>query len=115
MQATPVLLATLWVLRTDVEGARYATVKNVDLQQTVDDFTARCVTELELGVNRSLVTLRLVKCGEDEPAEAEETAAAAAPVLRSSLSLAKSGVTGTAWLRAYVATPAAGGAFLGSI
>jgi hypothetical protein len=82
-------------------------VKEVNLEQTVDDFTARCVDELQLGVNRSLVTLRLVKCGEEEPTDEEEKAGEASPMLRPNRSLATSGVTGTAWLLAFVATPAA--------
>ena len=49
----------------------------------------------------SLVTLRLVRCGPGKPAAEEE---AAAVVLDDpSLSLGASGVTGTAWLLAFVA------------
>ena len=107
VQATPAPTATLWVLRTDVAGARYSEVEDVDLQQTVSKFTARWVAAEELGVRPSLVTLRLVKCGEGKPEDDS-------PVIKMlddpSLSLAKSGVTGTAWLRAYVAKPAASAA-----
>ena len=103
MQATPAPTATLWVLRTNVEGARYAAVKNVDLQQTVDDFTAGWVADLQLGVHPSLVTLRLVKCGARKPTAAEESRAV---VLDDpSLALFEVGVTGTAWLLSFVATP----------
>jgi hypothetical protein len=69
---TPV---TVWVKRMDVAGARYVAVKGVDLQETVDDFTARWVVEEGLTVRPSLVTLRLVACGLRKPSAAEEAAA----------------------------------------
>ena len=103
MQATPAPTATLWVLRTDVEGARYSEVEDMDLQQTVSKFTARWVAAEELGVRPSLVTLRLVKCGARKPTAAEESRAV---VLDDpSLALFEVGVTGTAWLLSFVATP----------
>ena len=95
---------TVWVKRTDVPGARYVAVKGVDLQETVDDFTARWVAQAKLDVDPSLVTLRLVACGPRKPSAAEEVAAA---VLDDpSLSLADVGITGTAWLLPYVESSA---------
>ena len=89
---------TVWVKRSDVAGARYAEVENVDLQQTVSKFIARWVAQEQLDVRPSLVTLRLVKCGAGKPSESEE---AAAVVLDDpSLILAEARVTGTAWLLA---------------
>lgn len=99
------------MLRTDVEDARYAAVKNVDLQQTVDDFTACWVDQVKLGVDTGLVTLHLVKCGEGKPTAMEESSDVALD--DPSLSLDNSGVTGTAWLRAYVARPAGAAAAAG--
>ena len=69
---TPV---TVWVKRMDVPGARYVAVKGVDLQETVDDFTARWVAQAKLDLDPSLVTLRLVACGSRKPSAAEEEAA----------------------------------------
>ena len=85
----------------DVVGARYVAVKGVILQETVDDFTARWVAQAKLDVDPALVTLRLVACGARKPSEAED--AAAALLDDPSLSLAEAGVTGTAWLLAYIA------------
>jgi hypothetical protein len=95
---TPV---TVWVKRMDVAGARYAAVKGVDLQDTVDDFTARWVVEEQPDLRPSHVTLRLTKCGKHKPTAAEE--AAAVELDDPSLSLVDAGVSGTAWLMAYVA------------
>lgn len=95
---------TLYVLRTDVEGAQYAAVKEVDLQRTVDDFTLRWMAQAKLDVDPGLVTLLLVKCCAHKPTAAEEEANAVALDDRS-LTLAEAGVAGTAWLRAEVATP----------
>jgi len=95
---------TVWVKRMDVPGAQYVSVKGVDLQQTVDDFKARWVAQAKLDLDPSLVTLRLVACGPRKPSAAEEEAAA---VLDDpSLSLADVGITGTAWLLAYVESSA---------
>jgi hypothetical protein len=86
----------VWVKRTDVHGARYSELEEVDLQQTVSKFIARWVAQAKLDVDPSLVTLRLVWCGSRKPTAEEE---AAAVVLDDpSLSLGESGVTGTAWL-----------------
>jgi hypothetical protein len=91
----------LWVKQTGVEGARFTSLKGVELLQTVDDFTARWVAEELPGVRPSLVTLKLAPSGSRKPTPAEEDAAS---VLDDpSLSLAESGVTGTAWLLAFVA------------
>ena len=85
----------------DVQGARYVAVKGVDAQQSVDDFTARWVAEEKLDVRPSFVTLRLARCGSRKPTAEEE--AAAVELDDPSLSLSESGVTGTAWLLAFVA------------
>ena len=63
---------TVWVKRTDVAGARYVAVKDVDGQQTVDDFIARWVAQAKLDVDPSLVTLRLVKSSAADPTPDEE-------------------------------------------
>ena len=89
---------TVWIKRMDVPGARYVAVKGVDLEQTVDDFTARWVVQAKLDVDPSLVTLRLVKCGPRKPSAAEE--AAAVLLDDPSLNIAEARVTGTAWLLA---------------
>ena len=95
---------TVWVKSSGVAGARYVAVKDVDLMQTVDDFISRWVSEEQLDVRPSRVTLRLVACGSRKPSAAEEEAAA---VLDDpSLSLADVGITGTAWLLAYVESSA---------
>jgi hypothetical protein len=92
---TPV---TVWVKRMDVAGAQFAAVKEVDVQQTVDDLKASWVAQAKLDVDPSLVTLRLVACGSRKPSAAEEEAAV---VLDDpSLNLAEARVTGTAWLLA---------------
>jgi hypothetical protein len=83
---------TLWVMRTDVAGARYAAVKGVDAQQSVDDFTARWVSDKNLDVDPSLVTLKLVKCGSDVPTKSEEAAALAATPLMPRLTLRAAGI-----------------------
>ncbi len=84
---------TLWVKRTDVAGAQYVAVKGVDLLQTVDDFKTRWVTQAKLDhVDPSLVTLKLVKCGSDEPTKSEEAAALAATPLMPRLTLRAAGI-----------------------
>ena len=91
----------MWVKQVDVHGARYVAVKGVDVQQSVDDFTARWVADEKLDVRPSLVTLRLVRCGPHKPTVEEEEAAV---VLDDpSLSLAESGVTNGCSLLAFVA------------
>ena len=91
----------MWVKRTDVAGARYVAVKDVDGQQTVDDFIARWILQEQLDVRPSLMTLKLVKRGAGKPTPTQE---AKAKVLDDpSLSLAEAKVTGTAWLLAFVA------------
>ena len=85
----------------DVVGARYVAVKGVILQETVDDFTARWVVEEGLTVRPSLVTLRLVACGARKPSAAEQ--AEAKELDDPSLTLSDAGITGTAWVLAFVA------------
>ena len=91
----------MWVKRTDVHGARYSELEEVDLQQTVSKFIARWVAQAKLDVDPSLVTLRLVWCGSRKPTAKEEEAAV--ELDDPSLSLGESGVTRTAWLLAFVA------------
>ena len=71
------------------------------MQQTVSKFIARWVAQAKQDVDPSLVTLRLARSDSRKPTAEEE---AAAMVLDDpSLSLSESGVTGTAWLLAFVA------------
>ena len=94
----------MWVKRTDVAGTRYAELEDVDLEQTVDDFTARWVAQAKLDVRPSLVTLRLVQCGARKPEVGDE---AKADVLDDpSLTLAAAGFTDGCSLLADVVQPA---------
>jgi hypothetical protein len=69
---------TLWVKRTDVQGARYAEIEDVDCSLTVSKLIARWVSEEKLDVRPSLVSLRLVPCAPgDDPSEEQELAATA--------------------------------------
>ena len=61
--------------RTDVTGAQYVEVENVDLEQTVSKFKARWLAQAKLDVDPSLVTLRLVKSSAAEPSPGEEAIA----------------------------------------
>ena len=97
---------TVWVKRMDVAGAQYVAVKGVDLQQTVDDFKARWVTEEKLDVRPSLVTLRLLKCGACKPEVDDEAKAEVLDDPR--LTLAAAGLTDGCSLLAFFA-----GALLG--
>jgi hypothetical protein len=92
---------TLWVKRTDVEGARYDLVKHVDPEQLVAELIARWVSDKKLDVEPSLVSLRLVKCGPGKPIPVEEDAAE--ELDDPSLTLAGAGITRTAWLLAFMA------------
>jgi hypothetical protein len=67
---------TLWLKRTDVEGARYDLIKHVDPGQLVAELIARWVSDKKLDVDPSLVTLRLVKRGAGVPTASEEAQAA---------------------------------------
>jgi hypothetical protein len=82
---------TLWLKPTDIAGARYVEVEDVDLQQTVSKFIARWMAQAKLDVDPSLVTLRLVACGSRKPTAAEEAAAVVLDDPR--LTLAEAGVT----------------------
>jgi len=66
---------TLWVMRTDVQGARYDLFKHVDPGQLVAELIARWVSDKKLDVEPSLVTLRLVKRGPGVPTAIEEAQA----------------------------------------
>ena len=92
---------TVWVKRMDLAGTQYVAVKGVDLQQTVDDFKARWVTEEKLDVRPSLVTLRLVKCGAGKPTPKQEAKAKVLDDPR--LTLAGAGFTDGGSLLAFVA------------
>ncbi len=92
---------TVWVKSSGVAGAQYADVKDVDLQQSVSDFKARWVSEEQLDVRPSRVTLRLVACGARKPSAAEEAAAVELDDPR--LTLAEAGVTAGCSLLAFVA------------
>ena len=104
---------TLWVKRTDKEGARYAEVENVEPRTTVSKFIARWVASEKLDVTPSLVSLRLVKRGPDRltkvPAE-RVAAEEAATTLDPADTLAEAGVVDGSWLVAVFAqaAPSAG-------
>jgi hypothetical protein len=89
------------VKRTDVEGARYAETEDVHCSLTVSKLIARWVGDKKLDIDPSLVSLRLAKCGARKPMAEED--AAAVELDDPSLTLADAGVTGTAWLLAFVA------------
>ena len=97
---------TVWVKRTDVAGARYVAVKDVDGQQTVDDFIARWILQEQLDVRPSLVTLRLVNCGARKPAIVDEAEAEMLDDPR--LTLAAAGLTDGCSLLAFVVGSKAG-------
>ena len=71
--AQPAERWTLWLKRTDVDGARYAEIEGVDSSLTVSKLIARWVSDEKLDVRPSLVTLRLVKRGPGVPTAAEES------------------------------------------
>ena len=98
--------ATIWVKRLDVPGARFASVKDVDLLQTVDALTESWAAEVLPGVHPSLITLRLVSRGTRKPSAAEEEAAALHEPLDPRDSLAAAGVTdGCSLLASVAGTP----------
>ena len=92
---------TVWVKRMDVAGAQYVAVKDVDLEQTVDDFKPRWVAQAKLDVDPSLVTLRLVKRGAGKPTAKQEVNAKVLDDPR--LTLAAAGLTDGCSLLAFVA------------
>ena len=96
-QAAPI---EVWVKRMDKAGARYDFVKSVDPEQNVAEFIARWVSQEELDVRPSLVTLRLVPCGARTPTAEEEQAAAE---LDPRVTLADAGFTDGCSLLAVVA------------
>jgi len=89
---------TLWVKRTDVEGARYDLIKLVDPQQLVAELIARWVSDKKLDVEPSLVTLRLVRSGLGMPNAEEE--AAATTLEDPSATLREARLAPTTWLLA---------------
>ena len=91
-QRRQVASSTLWLRRVNT---RYVAVKEVDLQQTVNDFICDLCGEAQ--EDPSLLTLLLVRNGGLKPSPAEEGAAVE---LDPSLSLAEAGVGPSAWLLA---------------
>ena len=97
---------TVWVKRTDVSGARYDIIKNVDPQELVAELIARWVAQAKLDMDPSLVTLRLVKFGAGKPTPTQEAEAKKTKKQElddPSLKLTEVKVTGTAWLLAELA------------
>ena len=104
-QAASDALATIWVKRLDVPGARFSEVEDVDLKQTtVSKVTKRWAAQAKLDIDLSLITLRLlVSCTGDEPTADDELAA---KVLQPRLTLAAAGITDGCSLLASVADTA---------
>ena len=104
-QAASDALATIWVKRLDVPGARFSEVEDVDLKQTtVSKVTKRWAAQAKLDIDLSLITLRLLlSCTGDEPTADDELAA---KVLQPRLTLAAAGVTdGCSLLASVAGTP----------
>ena len=93
---------TLWLKRTDVEGARYDLIKHVDPGQLVAELIARWVSDKKLDVEPSLVTLRLAKRGPGEPTAAEESNSTL--LADPSATLRGAGVADGTWLLACIAS-----------
>ena len=89
---------TLWVKRTDVKGAQYDDSEGVDPQQLVSTFKKRWLSDKKLGIDPSLVTLRLVKRGPGVPTASEE--AASTLLVDPSATLRGAGVADGSWLLA---------------
>jgi hypothetical protein len=96
--AQPAERWTLWVKRTDVEGSQYTQLRAVDPSFLVDDLKARWVSDEQLDVRPSLVTLRLVKRGPGVPTVAEE--ANSTLLADPSATLRGAGVADGTWLLA---------------
>ena len=94
--------------RTDVEGARYDLMRHVDPEQLVAELIARWVSDEELDVHPSLVTLRLVKCGPGVPRTLEEAAANALEPLEPRHTLREAGVADGSSLRVFISVLPAG-------
>jgi hypothetical protein len=86
------------VKRTDVQGARYDEVEEVDPALTLSKFIARWVSKKRPELDPSLVTLRLVKCGAGVPDAALESASNL--LSDPSMSLSDAGLAPTSWLLA---------------
>ena len=98
---------TVWVKRTDVMGARYDFVKNVDPQELVAELIARWVEQAKLDVDPSLVTLRLVKSSAADPTPAEEDFVKNdVKDLRPRLTLAEAGINNDCSLLAFTSKSA---------
>ena len=110
-------MATVWVKRTDVEGARYIEVEDLDLQQlTVSKLIARWLTVVKLeGIAADLVSLKLVPNGARKPTADKE--AAATLLDDPSQSLSDAGIADSSWLLAVIVSaataPTAGTPLLG--
>ena len=100
---------TLWVKRTDVEGARYAEIESLDSSLTVSKLIARWVSEKKLDIDPSLVTLRLVKRGPGVPTASEEAAATALEPLEPRHTLHEAGIVdGSSLLTLFAGVGSAG-------
>ena len=95
-----------------MDGSRYAEIESVDPSFTVSKLIARWVADKQLGVDPSLVTLRLVKRGPDKlpkvPSQRSALEADAQELSDPSETLAEAGLADGSWLLADLATAAAG-------
>ena len=101
-----------------VEGEVYAKLSGVAKCADVGDLAAHaCDRFKRWAVDADQLRLHLVKhpLGGDEPTEAAETAAVAAPRLQSGWTLASAGIKTGAWLLARVPPPAAAAAPAGAL
>ena len=96
----------MWVKRTDVQGARYDFIKNVDPQELVAELIARWVAQAKLDMDPSLVTLRLVKSSAADPSPGEEASAKNAEDLPPRLTLADAGIKNGCSLLAFTSKSA---------
>ena len=94
---------TVWVKRTGERVVQYTSLKGVDPQQTVDDFKARWVSHVQLGVHAELVTLRLVKRGPGVPTPSEEASAPSLEPLEPRHTLREAGIADGGSLLAVIA------------
>ena len=89
--------------RTNERVVQYTSLKGVDPQQTVDDFKARWVSHVKLGVHSDLVTLHLVKRGPGVPTPSEEAAAPSLEPLEPRHTLREAGIADGSSLLACIA------------
>jgi hypothetical protein len=103
--AQPAERWTLWLKRTDVEGAQYDDSEGVAPQQLVSTFKKRWLNVKKLDVDPSLITLRLVKRGPGVPTASEEEQAV---LLEPRLTLREAGVADCSSLLACIASASQG-------